>query len=142
MLLDANILLYAVDEQALFHERARAWLTARLNGNARVGLPWESLSAFLRIATNPRASDRPLTPGSAWTFVRDWSGRANVWNPLPTERHTEVLGGLIERYGLTGNLISDGRLASLAIEHGLVVYSADTDFARFSEIRWENPLAP
>lgn len=142
MLVDANILLYAVDDQAPLHGVAKSWLTVQLNGNSRVGLPWESLSAFLRIASNPRASDRPLTSESAWKFVRDWLAQPVVWNPLPTERHAEVLGGLVERHGLTGNLVSDGRIASLAIEHGLVVYSADTDFARFSEIRWENPLAP
>lgn len=140
MLLDANLLLYAIDEDSHLHERALRWLTDRLAQPLRVGMPWESLSAFLRIATNPRASDRPLSPDDAWRFVRDWIDRPNVWIPLPTERHVDVLGGLIERYKLTGNMIPDGRLAALAIEHGVTVYSADTDFARFTEIRWENPL--
>jgi hypothetical protein len=63
-----------------------------------------------------------------------------IWVPQPTERHAEVLGSLVTAYRLRGNLISDAQLAALAIEHGLTLCSADTDFARFREIRWENPL--
>jgi toxin-antitoxin system PIN domain toxin len=112
-----------------------------LNGPSRVGLPWQSLVAFLRISTHPRASARPLSPTAAWRFVDDWLAAEAAWVPLPTENHAEVLGSLIASYDLRGNLVSDAELAALAIEHGLAVCSADTDFARFREIRWENPLA-
>ncbi len=141
MLIDANLLLIAVDTAAANHQRAATWLTDRLNGERRVGLPWESLSAFLRIATHPRASDRPLEPATAMRFIEDWLAVPTVWTPTPTERHAAVLGDLVRRYRLSGNLIPDARLATLAIEHGLEVCSADTDFARFTEIRWQNPLA-
>jgi len=141
MLIDANLLLYAVDEAAPAHERAADWLTTQLNGERRVGLPWESLTAFVRIATHPRASERPLKPDIAWRFVEDWLSAPNAWIPSATERHADVLGRLVRGYRLAGNLISDAQLAALAIEHGLEVCSADTDFARFTEIRWRNPLA-
>lgn len=140
MLLDANLLLYAVDTSSYHHHLALRWLTEQLNRPVRVGMPWESLAAFLRIATHPRASDRPLSSKAAWGFVDDWLACSNVWIPLPSERHAEILGGLIGRYHLSGNQIPDARLAALAIEHGLTLCSADTDFARFSETRWENPL--
>jgi hypothetical protein len=65
-----------------------------------------------------------------------------VWTPGPTERHAELLGGLVVSYQLRGNLVGDAHLAALAIEHGLTVCSADTDFARFRELQWVNPLAP
>lgn len=142
MLVDANILLYAVDEGSAFHEAARVWLDERLNGHRRVGVPWASLLAFLRISTHPRASSRPLTPAEAWSHVADWLDAESAWIPLPTPRHAEVLSSLIDRYQLRGNLIADADLAALAIEHGMTVISADTDFARFAEIRWENPTAP
>jgi len=74
-------------------------------------------------------------------FVRDRLARPNVWTPLPTDDHAHVLQTLIERYDVSGNLVPDAHLAALAIQHGLTVCSADTDLARFSEIRWENPLA-
>jgi hypothetical protein len=141
MLVDANLLLFAVDDTAPGHARAAAWLVEKLNGDRRVGLPWESLTAFVRIATNPRASDHPLKPADAWRFVEDWLAAPATWIPIPTETHADVLGGLVRKYRLAGNLIPDAHLAALAFEHGLEVCSADTDFARFTEIRWRNPLA-
>lgn len=141
MLVDANLLLYAVDSAAPAHDRASAWLTERLNGDQRVGIPWESLTAFVRIVTHPRATARPLGSDGAWAFVEDWLGLPNVWIPGPTDRHADVFGSLVRRYRLTGNLIPDAHLAALAVEHGLQVCSADTDFARFTEIRWHNPVA-
>lgn len=142
MLVDANLLLFAVDEASPFHHRARTWLEEVLNGPTRVGLPWQSLVAFVRIATHPRASASPLDPEEAWRFVEAWLAAGASWVPLPTDRHGEVLGGLIRRYRLCGPLVADAELAALAIEHGLAVASADTDFARFTEIRWFNPIAP
>lgn len=141
MLVDTNVLLFAVDASSHFHASARTWLTNVLNGPQRVGLPWQVLGAFVRIATNPRASERPLSPQAAWTHVEDWLALDTVWVPNPTEHHSRVLGSLITSYQLRGNLITDAQLAALAIEHGLTVCSADTDFARFGEIRWVNPLA-
>ncbi|MBA3877480.1 MAG: VapC toxin family PIN domain ribonuclease [Anaerolinea sp.] len=141
MLIDANLLLLAVDVSAPSHERAASWLTEQLNGDRRVGMPWESLTAFVRISTHPRASEHPLKPGEAWRFVTEWLATPTVWVPMPTERHADVLGGLVDKHNLTGNLIPDAHLAAMAIEHGLDVCSADTDFARFTEIRWRNPLA-
>jgi predicted nucleic acid-binding protein len=61
--------------------------------------------------------------------------------PAPTTRHAKIFGDLVKRYQLRGNLVSDAQLAALAIEHGIEVCSADTDFARFTEVRWHNPLA-
>jgi toxin-antitoxin system PIN domain toxin len=141
MLVDANILLYAADEQAPEHAAARDWLTRQLNGYRRVGLPWASLTAFLRISTHPSISTRPLTPDEAWRFVEEWLAAPAAWVPAPTERHAEVLGDLIRRYRITGSLLTDAHLAAIAIEHGLEVCSADTDFARFREVRWIDPLA-
>lgn len=140
MLLDANILLFAVDTASRFHEQASSWLTEQLNGPGRVGIPWQSLGAFLRISTHPRAARRPLPPDAAWSLVEDWLSADAAWIPQATERHAEILGSLIRRYQLRGNLVPDAEIAALAIEHGLAVSSADSDFARFQEITWTNPL--
>jgi toxin-antitoxin system PIN domain toxin len=141
MLVDANLLLFAVDELSPWHRAASRWLTSVLNGPRRVGLPWQSLGAFLRISTHPRASDHPLSPAVAWSHIEAWLAASAAWIPHPSERHAEVLGSLITTYRLTGNLIADAQLAALAIEHGVAICSADTDFARFREVRWENPIA-
>jgi toxin-antitoxin system PIN domain toxin len=140
MLIDASLLLYSVDSLSPEHERASVWLAEQLNGDRRVGIPWESLTAFVRIGTNPRATTRPLQPAEAWRFVEAWLAAAPVWIPVPTESHADVLGDLIRTHRIGGNLIPDAHLAALAIEHGLELCSTDTDFARFPEIRWRNPL--
>jgi uncharacterized protein len=140
MLVDANLLLYAVDRSSAFHDRARAWLTDQLNGSRRVGMPWPTLLAFQRIATHPRAWHRPLDPDTAWQVVAGWLACDQVWIPAPTARHAEILGELIGRHQLRANLVSDAHLAALAWEHGLTIYSADTDFARFPNVPWVNPL--
>ncbi len=140
MLVDANLLLYAVDERSPHHRISFDWLTSSLNGDRRVALPWLSLAAFLRISTNPRASEEPLAPSEAWELVTNWLSHDLTWIPNPTDRHADVLGSLVQRYDLRANMITDAQLAALAIEHGLQLYSADTDFARFSEIDWVNPL--
>ncbi len=141
MLVDANLLLFAVDEESPFHATSREWLTDKLNGEERVGLPWQSLGGFLRIITAPRTSKRPLQPEAAWEYVEDWLASDVVWVPTPTEHHAGIFGELVKRYQLRGNLIADAHFAALAIEHGVEVCSADTDFARFPEARWHNPLA-
>ncbi len=140
MIIDANVLLYAVDGASPFHDRSRRWLEERINGTTRIGLPWQSLGAFVRIVTHPRALDRPLRAAEAWDHVRVWLTQPGVWIPGETERHAEVLEDLVLRHDVRGNLVSDARLAALAIEHGVPVASADTDFARFPEITWVNPL--
>jgi toxin-antitoxin system PIN domain toxin len=141
MLIDANLLLFAVNVDSPFHIKARDWLNDQLNGDQRVGIPWQSLGAFLRIATLQVVFKRPLDPAEAWQRVEEWLANDIVWVPTPTSRHADALGGLIKRYQPRGNLVTDAQLAALAIEHGVEVCSADTDFARFTEIRWHNPLA-
>jgi toxin-antitoxin system PIN domain toxin len=140
MLVDANVLLYAVDPESARHDAAVAWLNEQLNGDRRVGLPWAALSGFLRIATSSRVFNRPLPPDVAWQRIRDWLDADVTWTPGPTDRHAEIFGRLVTTHAITGNLTSDAHLAAIAIEHGLTVCSVDTDFARFPEIRWLDPL--
>lgn len=140
MIVDANVLLYAVDSNSPFHEPSREWLEDALNGERRIGLPWVSLSAFLRISTHPRASEEPLSPTEAWEFVSDWLDAEPTWIPQPTSRHADVFRRLVVDGDLRGNLVTDAYLAALAIQHGVGVCSADSDFARFREIRWINPM--
>jgi toxin-antitoxin system PIN domain toxin len=140
MLLDANLLLYAVHRRAALHQSAASWLTEQLNGPVRVGFPWQSITAFLRISTHPRAFQRPLDPAVGWERVTDWLAAPVAWIPEPGPRYQRILGQLIRTYDVRDNLIPDAALAALAIEHGVALASTDTDFARFRELRWENPL--
>ena len=140
ILVDANILIYAHVRSLAQHEQARDWLDRQLNGSTRVGLPWASLLAFLRLITNSRIFEHPETMFAAWRQVRRWLDCEAVWIPQSTERHADLLGELLALPGLHGNLVPDAHLAALALEHGLTLYSTDGDFARFPKLRWSNPL--
>jgi toxin-antitoxin system PIN domain toxin len=141
ILIDANLLVYAHVSSFPQHEGARSWLDAELSGNTLVGLPWNSLLAFLRIVTNPRIFHKPETMPDAWKQVQEWLDCELTWIPEPTERHREVLGSLLAVPGMQANLVPDAHLASLALEHGLILCTTDGDFARFKNLRWQNPLS-
>ena len=141
ILVDANLLVYAANQAAAEHESARLWLDAHLSGTARVGLPWPSVLAFVRIVSNPAIMRHPVTPRDAWQQVKEWLASDAAWVPLPGTRHADVLGTLLEDQMITSRLVPDAHLAALAIEHGLTLCSTDGDFARFRGLKWENPLA-
>ncbi len=141
ILVDANLLVYAHVRSFPQHAQAREWLDSQLSRGAPVGLPWPSLLAFLRLVTNPRVFQQPEPVTAAWRQVGAWLAAEVVWIPQTTERHATVLGGLLAAAGVQANLVPDAHLAALAIEHGLLLCSADGDFARFPELRWLNPLS-
>lgn len=140
ILIDANLLLYGTVKDYPYHQQARRWLEDQLNSGRRVGLPWPTLLAFIRIGTNPKAFDRPLSIRDAWDQVQEWLALPSVWIPLPTDRHAEILGDLLHEAEAVANLVPDAHLAALAIEHGLTLHSTDGDFARFPQLQWRNPL--
>lgn len=140
ILVDANLLVYAHVSNFPQHEAAQAWLDGCLNGTSAVGLPWESVLAFLRLTTNPRVFKQPETIERAWAQVSEWLALPNVWMPQPLENHAGILGELLHATGASANLIPDAHLAALAIGHGLTMCSTDRDFGRFPGLKWRNPL--
>lgn len=141
MLVDANVLIFAVDRSSPHHERAAAWVAEALRGEVRVGLPWQSIGAFLRITTHPRAARHPLSAEQAWAAVDVWLASPVAWVPEAGARTVAVLRELMLRHHLGSAMTTDAQLAALAVEYGVPVVSADSDFARFPEITWVNPLA-
>lgn len=139
MIVDANLLLYAVDERSVHHGQAKAFLEQSLNGETRVGLSWQSIGAFLRISTHPRVMTTPLSSRAAAGFVDDWLAATATWIPEVNETTWTILRRLLAERTVTGNLVPDAQLAALAVQYGVAVASADSDFARFPEVRWVNP---
>lgn len=141
MIVDANILLYARNSADEHHDAARRWLESALNGSTRVGLPWWSLAAFIRIATNPRAYANPLTPADAAHQVAEWLAAPCAWVAEPTTNFRHVFLEVIRTHQVRGPLVTDAQLAALALDHGVPIASTDADFARFREVDWFDPLA-
>jgi toxin-antitoxin system PIN domain toxin len=141
ILIDANLLVYAANTAAAEHPAARSWLDERLNGTARVGLPWHSILAFVRLVTNPLVVRDPVSCAKAWRQIEQWLECDSTWIPVPGEGHRTLIGSFLEQPWMTSRLVPDAHLAALAIEHGLTCCSTDGDFARFPGLKWENPLA-
>lgn len=141
MIVDANILLYARNSSDPRHEPAREWVETALNGDTRVGLPWSTLGAFFRIATNPRAFSDPLSSDAAWQQIVDWLDASRSWIPEPSDRYAQILGQIVTDHRVTGPLMTDAMLAALAIDHGVALISTDSDFRAFRGLQHIDPLS-
>ena len=141
ILVDANLLLYAYDPSAAEHEASRIWLGTTLSGSPLVRFSWLTLWAFLRIITNPRVFERPLTIAEAETHVASWLAQPSAGILEPGERHWEILRQLTRDGQASGPLVMDAALAAIAIEHGATLCTTDRDSARFAGLKWPDPLA-
>jgi uncharacterized protein len=136
---DANVLLYAVNADAPSHAAARGWLDGALSGADTVGFPWVVLLAFLRLSTHPAVFPRPLDHEHAIAIMRGWLATPGAVVVHPTSRHLDVLAALVDGAGTAANLVNDAHLAALAVEHGAEVISFDADLGRFPGVRWRRP---
>ena len=139
-ILDANILLYAYNADAPQQSVAAGWLSDLLDSGDVIGLPWITLWAFVRIATNSRIWPNPLSAGRAFAILEEWLSQPGVVVIQPGPAHAEILKRLVLAYSVTGPLVTDAVLAAVAMEHGATLASTDQDFRRFPELRWIHPL--
>lgn len=139
VIVDANVLLYAVDSASAHHDEALEWLNRSLAGAEAVGLAWAALLAFVRVGTSPAIFPSPLAVEDAMAQVEAWLEAPAAVVAQPTARHAGILRGLLREAGTGGNLTTDAHLAALAIEHGAAVVSYDRDFGRFAGVRHRLP---
>jgi toxin-antitoxin system PIN domain toxin len=140
ILIDANLLIYAIDSASPHHRAARSWLERALSGTEEVGLTWNVILAFLRIVTHPAIVRQPLEPEIALDYVESWLQQPCVRTVVPGTKHWLIFRALVRSTGTAGNLTSDAHLAALALEHDCELVSSDHDFKRFPGIRHVNPL--
>lgn len=139
-ILDLNILLYAVDQGALHHETAKRQLEDVLSSRESVGFPWVFLLGFLRLSTNRKIFPHALTTEQAAGIVDGWLSLPIVHVLEPGPGHWVLLKGLLKNGEVTGDMVTDANLAALALEHDAELISTDTDFGRFGQLKWTNPL--
>ncbi len=138
-LVDANVLLYAVNASDPRHQLSRRWLDRVLNGADTLAFSWPVLLAFVRLSTKHGVFPAPLSVEQALARVRAWLGEPASILVEPTPRHLDILAGLLTAVGAGGNLVSDAHLAALAVEHAATVVTFDSDFGRFGGVRWAAP---
>jgi toxin-antitoxin system PIN domain toxin len=110
-----------------------------LAGSEGIGLAWATMLGFVRITTNRRVVARPLPVADVLGRLQAWLALPHVHVAQPSDRHFSRLREELERLGTAGNLTTDAHLAVLAMERGYILYSTDSDFARFVGLRWINP---
>jgi len=139
-MVDVNILLYAEDKLSPLNKQARQWWDSQLSGESTVCLCWEIITAFIRISTNRQIFKKPLTAVQAITRVQSWLDQPCVRLIKPIDSHWLIFKTLLQEGQATANLVADAHLAALAIEHGCVLFTTDSDFSRFPKLKWKNPL--
>lgn len=137
---DVNLLIYAVVSGFPQHDRAHAWWESTVNSTTRIGLTQPAVFGFLRIVTNARILQAPLAVPDATGYINDWLAQPNVDLLTPGPKHLQTALALLEKAGTAGNLTTDAQLASYALENDAEMHSNDTDFARFPDLTWIDPL--
>lgn len=137
---DANLLLYAHDSSSAFHRVAAEWWSDCLGGDETVALVPVVVLAFVRVSTSRAAFDDPFTLAEAATEVRRWLGRSVVSVVGAEALDLDQALALVEGAGAGGGLATDALIAAVAIRQRAVVHTADSDFARFPQVRWYNPI--
>ena len=141
ILLDANLLIYAYDESSPYQVGARRWVESIFSGAEPVRLSWLTLMAFLRITTNPKLFERPLSGREAMDVLYEVTAAPSVAILHPGRQHMSILDRLLEETGVRGPLVMDAHLAALAIENQATLCTTDRDFRRFQGLRLHFPLA-
>lgn len=137
---DANIILYAYNGDAPKHVEAKQWFEEQLLSPDSFSLSWQIITAFLRISTNPRAFPQPFDLREASEIVDEWLALPNIEILTPTANHWRIFQTLIVEGQTRAALMMDAHLAALAIEHGAILATTDSDFSKFSALQTINPL--
>lgn len=137
---DVNLLLYAVIDAFPQHEKARQWWESVVNSDELIGLADPAVFGFLRISTNPRLIKPPLSADEAARHVEIWLELPNVRWAQPGPGHHARSFAYLRAAGTAGNLTTDAQLAAIASDNNATMCSNDSDFGRFDDIRWHNPL--
>ena len=141
IVLDANLLIYSYNRGSSHHAGARTWLENTLSSIEVVGLPWQVVSAFLRVMTNPKLPAERFDLEQAARIVDLWLAHPNVQVLTPGVAYWPLFRRMVIEGRAAGPRVSDAEIAALTMEYGGVLYSADRDFARFPGLRWKNPLS-
>lgn len=139
--IDANLLLYASDEESPLHDRAIELLDEIAMGPEIAYLFWPVAMAYLRIATHPAIFARPLSHADA---------RANLESLLSLP-HVQAVGEgdtfwprfreVADDVRPTGNLVPDAHIVALMLSHGVrTIWTRDRDYRSFTGIRVRNPF--
>lgn len=143
LLPDVNVLIHAhVEDSSPDHAEYARWLTRLATGPEPFALSVLVLSGFVRITTNARIFDPPSTLDKAFAFLSSLMERPTARIIGQGPDHMAIFERLCRESAATGKLVADAQHAAVAMEHGCIMVSTDSDFNRFPKLRWQHPLRP
>ena len=141
IIVDVNLLIYAVNTLSVHHKPAKKWWEDALSRGETIGLPWSTIIGFIRLTTRSGIGMNPVPTDAAFDIVEDWLSVSTVSVIEPGGRHLQIVRNLLLQARMAGDLTSDAHLAALALEHNAELCSSDRDFAKFPGLRWRDPLS-
>ncbi len=137
---DANLLIYAYNQDCKQNERAAAWWSDCLSSQEIVGIPQIVIFAFIRISTSSKIFPSPLSSQLACQIVEEWLALDHVTVLHTDDAFLRRVMELIQNSGSSGNITTDAQIAVHAIQHKAMIHINDKDFLRFSQVTFFNPL--
>jgi uncharacterized protein len=139
--LDANILLFASDEDSPLCVRAKEVLRGAAQESEIVYIFWPTIMAYLRIATHPSVFRHPLSSAGAIANVEALIDRPHIQSPGEQDRFWTRFREVAADTPPKGNFVADAHLAALMLENGVrTIWTHDRDFRMFPNIEVIDPF--
>lgn len=105
-------------------------------------LGWNTLTSYLRMATNSKVTARPLSHAHAVANIEALTALPHVRVLSKGDSFWRHYRALTDEVPTRANLVPDAHLAALLREHGVkVLYTHDRDFRKFDFLEVRDPLA-
>jgi len=139
---ETNVLVYATDTGTDVGGVANELIERLARGPDLLYVFWPALMGFIRVATHPAISERPLTPEEAVGSVVGLLARPHVRAPGEGPGFLQVYKSTAPAM-TRGRQVPDAHIAALMRQHGVgTIYTRDRDFRRFDGISVEDPFPP
>jgi len=140
--IDTNILIHAEVQSSPRHSIALDILHRLADGALPWAIPWPCIYEFLRVVTHPRVFHPPVPVDIALEDLKQVLASPSLFLLAETERHASLLEQVLRQAEATGNLIHDGHIVALCLEHGVSeLITGDRDLSRFEGLKIINPFA-
>lgn len=139
---DANVLLYAVNSDSEYHHKARKFIEKCAETDEHWCLPWPIICAFIRIATHPSILPYPLATAQAVEII---DGLLELPHIVPAGEDDpdfwRIFRNDLSSLHTRGNDVSDALVVAIMRSKGVsTIYSKDRDFLKFSGIKVLDPI--
>jgi uncharacterized protein len=141
ILLDTNILVYAVDSASPMHAPCRSVVDRAMSGNLDAVVVPQVLMEFYAVVTSPRRVRSPLSPRDSALQITDW--RNTIAVRYPTAASLDEWTTLVGRLQRLGQDVHDLFLIAQMQAHGIAdICTVNAgDFAGVRDITAHHPQA-